>query len=82
MTLDELRVAIDEVDDKILDLLANRGKLVDAAWRQKTAAGRAPVDAAREAHVLARHRARGEPLGLDPADVERIWRAILRVRVR
>ena len=43
---------------------------------------RGNLDVGREAEIILRLRARGEALGLDPADVERIWREILRVRAR
>ena len=82
MTLDELRVAIDATDDQLLELLAERGKLVRAALARKQAEGLERLDVAREAQVLTRLRARSAALGLDPADVERIWREILRVRSR
>ena len=82
MTLDELRVAIDATDDQLLELLAERGELVRAAWARKQAEGLERLDVAREAQVLTRLRARSAVLGLDPADVERIWREILRVRSR
>ncbi len=82
MTLDELRQEIDETDNRLLELLAERGHRVRVAWALKQAAGQERLDVAREAEVMLRLKARGKTLGLDPADVERIWREILRVRAR
>ena len=82
MTLDELRQDIDETDNRLLELLAERGHRVRVAWALKAAAGENRLDVGREAEIILRLRARGEALGLDPADVERIWREILRVRAR
>jgi chorismate mutase len=80
MTLHELREAIDFADDALLELLANRGKLVRAAWALKQEQGQERLDVAREAQVVTRLCERGVELGLEPGDVERIWREILRVR--
>ncbi len=80
MTLEAIRAEIDATDAQLLELLAQRGRLVRAAWALKQAAGMERLDVAREAAVLLRLRERGAALGMDPADVERIWREILRVR--
>ena len=80
MTLEAIRAEIDATDAQLLELLAQRGRLVRAAWALKQAAGLERLDVAREAAVLLRLRERGAALGMDPADVERIWREILRVR--
>ena len=80
MTLEAIRAEIDATDAQLLELLAQRGRLVRAAWALKQAAGLERLDVAREAAVLLRLRERGAALGMDPADVERNWREILRVR--
>ncbi len=80
MTLEAIRAEIDATDAQLLELLAQRGRLVRAAWALKQAAGLERLDVAREAAVLLRLRERGAALGMDPADVERIWREVLRVR--
>ena len=80
MTLEEIRLEMDATDDRLVALLAERGRLVRAAWVLKQADGVDRLDVPREAAVLFRLRERGASLGLDPADVERIWREILRVR--
>jgi isochorismate pyruvate lyase len=82
VTLQELRQEIDDTDNRLLELLAERGRLVRAAWALKEAGGHERLDVAREAEVMLRLRERGRSLGLEPADVERIWREILRVRAR
>ena len=80
LTLAEVREAIDVADDSLLELLANRGKLVRLAWQLKQERGEERLDVAREAQIVTRLSERAERLGLDAADVERIWREILRVR--
>lgn len=80
MTVEALRADIDAVDDALLQLLAQRAGLVRQVWQRKQESGAPRLDVAREAEVLGRLRARAEALALDPADVERIWREILRVR--
>lgn len=74
--LEDLRRAIDAVDDGLLDLVVRRGELVAEVGRGK-AAGDAPIyRPAREAQIMRRLLAR-------PADAEekdrilRIWRAIM-----
>lgn len=80
MTLQELRAAIDATDEQVLELLAQRGRLVREIWKLKQQEGMERLDVARETAVLVRLSARGASLGLNPADVEHIWREILRVR--
>ncbi len=71
------RARIDALDDAILDLLAERAALVDALWIDKRAAGIAVRDPAREAEIFERVRARALVLGLDPARVEQVFRAVV-----
>lgn len=82
MTLEELRAQIDATDAQLVTLLAQRARLVSEAWRQKTEAQQELVDQTREEAVLALVDRLGEKLGLDSADVRRIWREILRVQLR
>jgi chorismate mutase len=74
--LEELRRAIDAVDDGLLDLVVRRGELVAEVGRGK-AAGDAPIyRPAREAQIMRRLLAR--PSESDEKDrILRIWRAIM-----
>lgn len=77
MTLDELRQEIDETDNRLLELLAERGHRVRVAWALKAASGEKRLDVGREAEIILRLRARrstrpgpggrGAHLARDPA---------------
>lgn len=54
MSLDDLRRRIDSVDDRLLDLLAERAELVSAVADAKRGAGLATVDPEREKALLER----------------------------
>jgi chorismate mutase/prephenate dehydratase len=58
-TLEVLRGSIDTIDDRVLDLLAERTEVVAAIAERKRAAGTPSLDPEREAAVLARLVARG-----------------------
>jgi chorismate mutase len=74
--LEELRRAIDAVDDGLLDLVVRRGELVDEVGRSKTTADAPIYRPAREAQIMRRLLAR--PSDSDEKDrILRIWRAIM-----
>src|SRR5690242_12575942 len=74
--LEELRRAIDAVDDGLLDLVLRRGELVAEVGRGKSA-GEAPIyRPAREAQVLRRLLARARDAN-EKHHVLRIWRALM-----
>jgi chorismate mutase-like protein len=71
------RQKIDEIDDRLLDLLAERMQIareVAAVKRQHAIPARIP---ARIADVLDRCTAGAEPRDLDPAYVRRLWMLII-----
>ncbi len=74
-----LRAEIDEVDDRLLELLVRRARVARAIGELKRAHGIAPVDPAREEQLTARLAARaGEPTApLDDAAIRRVWAAVL-----
>ncbi len=75
--MDELRGLIDALDDRLVDLLAERQQLIDHAIRLKRGNGLpARIDARVEevAHHVAR---RAAERGLDPALIESIWRQLM-----
>ena len=80
MSLPALRAEIDAIDAQLLALLGQRARLVADAWAWKAAHGVEPLDPGREAEILVRLQSLGAAQGLDPADVARVWAAMLRVR--
>ncbi len=74
--LEELRRAIDAVDDGLLDLVVRRGELVAEVGRAKTTADAPIYRPAREAQIMRRLLAR--PAEAEEKDrILRIWRAIM-----
>ena len=77
-----LREEIDRLNRDIVGLLARR---VDVALRigeVKTRYGRPVVDRSREALVYERVRGLAEGIGLNPDDVERVFREIITLCTR
>ncbi|HHW44935.1 MAG TPA: ACT domain-containing protein, partial [Desulfotomaculum sp.] len=78
--METVRAAIDQVDARIVDLLARRQKLVARVGQLK--AGMYPVrDHRRESRVLARVKGLALEKGLDPARIEQIYRLIIHYAV-
>ena len=74
--LEDLRRAIDAVDDGLLDLVVRRGELVTEVGRGKSSADAPIYRPAREAQIMRRLLAR--PFDADEKDrILRIWRAIM-----
>lgn len=74
--LEELRRAIDAVDDGLLDLVVRRGELVAEVGRSKSTSDAPIYRPAREAQIMRRLLAR--PSDSDEKDrILRIWRAIM-----
>jgi len=76
MSIDDLRQAIDELDDSILQLLSRRAEKVQEVGRLKGQARREVFDPARERRILDRLLA-CNPGPLSPAAVEDIFAAII-----
>lgn len=75
-SMSDIRSVIDGIDDKIVDLLAQRLAAIRAAARIKSA----PTDARvpwRVEQVVSRVRSRAAGAGFDPDVAERIWRAMM-----
>ena len=75
--LKRLRGRIDEVDSKILRLLAKRAQVCEAIGVEKKAKGLPIKDAAREAEVYRCIREEAAKLGLNPIQVEAVYREIV-----
>jgi chorismate mutase/prephenate dehydratase len=75
--LEAVRVAIENIDEEILDALRRRMDLADDVARAKLAAAAPFRDQRREDLLLRRIRTRAAEHGLDPHEVERIWRLFI-----
>lgn len=76
--LDELRKQLTDVDRQIVDLIAERQRIVGDIGRSKQVSGRSTRDYAREKDVLDMGRARAEVLGIDPQLAEDVLRKLIR----
>lgn len=80
--LDALRAAIDAVDRRLLELLAERRDLVAEVARWKTAHGAPVYVPEREAALLRARREEAEAAGISPDLVEDLLRRIMRESYR
>lgn len=81
-SLGEVRASIDEVDRRIVELLAERGAYALQAARFKRAEAAALKDPAREAQVIANVRTLAARRGVDPELVETLYRDLIAGLVR
>ncbi|MEO1203750.1 MAG: prephenate dehydrogenase/arogenate dehydrogenase family protein, partial [Pseudomonadota bacterium] len=77
MSLEELRDSLSDVDRQIVDLMAERQRIVADIGRQKRGAGTATRDYAREKDVLDRGRSQASELGIDPDLAESVLRQLI-----
>lgn len=80
--LDALRPKIDDADQRILDALGDRHRLIREVIRGKLARGEPIRDPAREEALLQKLRQQAPERGLDPWFVEQLYREILSGSVR
>jgi chorismate mutase/prephenate dehydratase len=76
-----LRERIEAIDREILDALRRRMEAVDEVVEAKLDAASPLRDPPREEHVLARVREQAAELGLDPHEVERLYRGLMEMSV-
>lgn len=76
-TLAGFRARIDELDDQLIRLLAERFEITKAVGAYKAATGLPPADPDREKRQVARLRAVAEEVGMDPAFSEEVFRLIV-----
>ncbi|MDY7230759.1 bifunctional chorismate mutase/prephenate dehydratase [Hyalangium rubrum] len=79
--LETLRKAIERIDDEILDALRRRMDLADDIAKTKLAAASPLRDPRREDLVLRKVREAAASRGLDPHELERIYRLIMDMSV-
>ncbi len=77
MSLEELRKDLDEVDDLLIDLLAQRAELVAAIWDWKQKNGLERIDPSREQALRERLLSRAEAIGLSRVAVEAVLAQIV-----
>ena len=77
MSLEELRDSLSAVDANIVELMAERQRIVADIGRQKRSVGTATRDYAREKDVLDRGRTQAEALGIDPDLAESVLRQLI-----
>jgi chorismate mutase/prephenate dehydrogenase len=78
MSLDNLRKDLSAVDRQLVDLIAERQRIIGDIGRSKLTAGIGTRDYAREKDVLDRGRAQAAELGVDPDLAEDILRKLIR----
>jgi chorismate mutase/prephenate dehydrogenase len=78
MKLDELRSELSAVDRQLVELIAERQRLVSVIGRSKQSTGTGTRDYAREKDVLDMGRAQAEELGIDPDLAENVLRQLIR----
>ena len=78
MNLEELRINLSSVDRKLMELIAERHRIVSAIGTSKRATGRATRDYEREKDVLDLARSQAESLHIDPKLAEEIVTALIR----
>ncbi|WGF87562.1 chorismate mutase [Marinivivus vitaminiproducens] len=75
-SLDELRAAIDRIDDAMLDLIADRVEITRAVGMRKRLDNAPMLRPGREAQLLRRLAAKGALRGTEPGVIVRIWREL------
>ena len=78
MSLENLRDALTDVDRQIIDLVAERQRIVGEIGRNKRSEGAATRDFAREKEVVDRGRGQAAELGIDPDLVETMLTTLIR----
>ncbi len=78
MSLEDLRKQLTAVDEQIVDLIAERQRIVGDIGRNKQSTGVGTRDYAREKDVLDMGRLRAEQVGIDPDLAEEVLRKLIR----
>lgn len=78
MSLEDLRKQLTSVDEQIVDLIAERQRIVGDIGRNKQSTGVGTRDYAREKDVLDMGRQHAEQVGIDPDLAEEVLRKLIR----
>ena len=81
LDLAQLRDRIDDVDRRIIALLAERLRIVEDVAVAKLAGASPFRDRSREEALLLRLRAHATAAGLDPHEIERLYRVVMDMSV-
>ncbi|MCD6084247.1 MAG: chorismate mutase [Desulfurococcales archaeon] len=81
MGLEELRKEIDELDEQILKLIARRKEVVKEIARIKKARDLPVVDVERERAHLKILKILGNELGLEPDEVELVFKVLILISI-
>ena len=76
-SMDDVRIEIDRVDQRLVDLLAERWTYVDRMWALKRSEAAAANVPWRNRAVIEKVRARAAETGLPPEMAEALWRQII-----
>jgi chorismate mutase/prephenate dehydrogenase len=76
--LEEHRQRIDRIDQRLVDLLAERQRVVEQIAELKKANHLPVYHPAREENLISQRRKQGEAVGMDPDSVDELFRCILR----
>lgn len=75
----DLRLKIDEVDEKLLELVIKRLQIVQEIGRAKNEEGIGIIDKNREEVVLEKLTTQAEKKGIDPEIVKKIWKVLIEI---
>lgn len=78
MNLDELRNDLSAIDKRLVEMIAERQRIVGAIGQTKRTAGTGTRDYAREKDVLDMGRAQATEMGIDPDLVENVLQMLIR----
>lgn len=78
MSLEDLRTELSSIDRQIIELIADRQRVVGEIGNTKQTAGRATRDFEREKDVLDMAREQAQSLGVDPNLADQIMTALIR----
>lgn len=78
MSLEELRTNLSAIDRRLVELIAERQKIVSEIGKSKRSSGTGTRDYAREKDVLDMGRAQAEEVGVDPDLVEGMLQLLIR----
>ena len=75
--ISKLRKKVDEIDDQILTALCERVKVCKAIGDAKKKQGKPIKDSQRETEVFNRVKEKSVEFGLNPVQIERVYREIV-----
>jgi chorismate mutase/prephenate dehydrogenase len=78
MSLEELRKNLSAVDRRLVEMIAERQRIVGEIGKSKQTTGTGTRDYAREKNVLDMGRAQAVELGVDPDLVEQLLEKLIR----